>query len=984
MRRMFLMIAILVLLVFLTSCFLFKVKSFDVGGIDFQLKDGILEATSMSAFSGVEITLRGVYEEDDFTFPASLLHILSSKADSTAIAFTKAGGDISSGSQLFKLKGDFKSIQELEIEVNSFKLQEKKLHLAAKDPLPDGISVLDTWVDPYSDSHFLIHAKSISDIGGSELIIAYDPSKITIDKTLANEGVEALNAFASQLLIVQHEEGILKISTAFSGSGTNIIDEDIYRIYITTSGKGTTDIQLAGEVRDSSTNLISVNLTGGTVEIGGPILLGDFDANGEVGLTDFINFARNYGSILGDGIYNELYDIAPAEDYYGGNWVGIYDKSSPDGQVKLDDFIIFARNYGKAIPENTPPLLPSNPTPTDGATEVSLTPTLSWDCSDPDGDTLVFDVFVAVTGEPLTQVFYDLSTNSGYVDFLQANTSYVWQVVAKDARGATAEGPLWSFNIGEEFRDVLPEGFSASKSVPLEPENGFWVLFDLYTIDEITPSVEYLKASFTFEECDYEFYLPKVSEKQYADTENYRKWVFFPQEVVASGSKFLFSIFRSFDSEPIVAVDQTQTLGFDLTFLYHGIPFFLRDYSEETNNLFTLKRIIRQWEDTPVQIPATWNLNVTTDVEVSTESLGTMREVSFATSLHGGPVPPLLTGGERSFIGHISLPSIIPVDIERLTSPSTQTEQSIDSLQYAFPNLIIEYFTIRPRLKSNSWDEAFGFIHNDYIDYYLNAWANRFTYFRWSSSENGINWESDRYDWLNTISSKDFSDELFPEVIRSSSNVLSLRHFDLDEDGQTDFYAEFDSNTQSVYFLNRAQEMFHVETAYADIADYSVEAVSGQIVDFGQSLRDLNHGETFIVKTTAGKYAKIEILGVARMTADQILDAENGENLAPCEPIPIKPLDGSSDNDLQVELEWFCFDLEGDTITYDLYVGEESTLEVQAEGLATRAYILSSLQLGTTYNWRIIARDSLGGITEGPLWSFTVRDSEPSNYLPEK
>ncbi len=107
------------------------------------------------------------------------------------------------------------------------------------------------------------------------------------------------------------------------------------------------DLQNRREVRDSNTQLIGVTFTGGIIEIGGPKLLGDFDESGKVDLVDFINFARNYGSAIGDGKYDELYDIAPAEDHYDEGWVGIYDKCEPDGKVDLLDFIIFARNSRK-------------------------------------------------------------------------------------------------------------------------------------------------------------------------------------------------------------------------------------------------------------------------------------------------------------------------------------------------------------------------------------------------------------------------------------------------------------------------------------------------------------------------------------------------------------------------------------------------------------------------------------------------------------
>ena len=58
---------------------------------------------------------------------------------------------------------------------------------------------------------------------------------------------------------------------------------------------------------------------------GGP----DFDGDGTVGFTDFIQFAANVGLSRGDLGYDERYDL------------------DDDGQVGLSDFLIFAREFGK-------------------------------------------------------------------------------------------------------------------------------------------------------------------------------------------------------------------------------------------------------------------------------------------------------------------------------------------------------------------------------------------------------------------------------------------------------------------------------------------------------------------------------------------------------------------------------------------------------------------------------------------------------------
>ena len=68
-------------------------------------------------------------------------------------------------------------------------------------------------------------------------------------------------------------------------------------------------------------------------------LLGDFNQNGKVDLTDFEMFKNNYAGT------DLTYDIAPAVK--GSN--DIYSVRTPDGKIDILDFVIFARNYGKSL-----------------------------------------------------------------------------------------------------------------------------------------------------------------------------------------------------------------------------------------------------------------------------------------------------------------------------------------------------------------------------------------------------------------------------------------------------------------------------------------------------------------------------------------------------------------------------------------------------------------------------------------------------------
>ena len=97
------------------------------------------------------------------------------------------------------------------------------------------------------------------------------------------------------------------------------------------------------------------------------------------------------------------------------------------------------------VPVNHPPTAPTNPSPSNGATDISLMPTLSWEASDPDGDTLTFDLYFGIDSNNLELEKTDLIGESYATGTLNSGTKYYWKVVAKEGKGGETEGPIWSF-----------------------------------------------------------------------------------------------------------------------------------------------------------------------------------------------------------------------------------------------------------------------------------------------------------------------------------------------------------------------------------------------------------------------------------------------------------------------------------------------------------------------------------------------------------
>jgi hypothetical protein len=96
------------------------------------------------------------------------------------------------------------------------------------------------------------------------------------------------------------------------------------------------------------------------------------------------------------------------------------------------------------IEENNAPTAPNTPFPVSGSVDQELSVTLSWECLDPDGDALVYDVYFGTSSSP-ANVASGISSNTWQTGELTEGATYYWRVVAKDTKGATSESQIWNF-----------------------------------------------------------------------------------------------------------------------------------------------------------------------------------------------------------------------------------------------------------------------------------------------------------------------------------------------------------------------------------------------------------------------------------------------------------------------------------------------------------------------------------------------------------
>lgn len=162
-------------------------------------------------------------------------------------------------------------------------------------------------------------------------------------------------------------------------------------------------------------------------------------------------------------------------------------------------YVVALNQFGSSAPSETvtvttpsfgfSPNAPSNPFPSDESTNLPRQLLLSWQCSDPDGDPLTYDVFFG-----LGPYLYPADSNLQIAKYdpgpLQFGTEYNWKVTAKDDNLHRTEGAVWHFTTedsmfslsvvvdGEGFVTVEPDlpryAYADSVTLAAVPDSGWY------------------------------------------------------------------------------------------------------------------------------------------------------------------------------------------------------------------------------------------------------------------------------------------------------------------------------------------------------------------------------------------------------------------------------------------------------------------------------------------------------------------------------
>lgn len=104
-------------------------------------------------------------------------------------------------------------------------------------------------------------------------------------------------------------------------------------------------------------------------------------------------------------------------------------------------------SYEQGNGENQPPNIPTFVSPQNYATNVSTNPILKWNCSDPDGDVVSYNVVYGTSYPPTWILAENLYDNQAQLTDLYTETKYYWYVDAMDDEFVTS-GDIWEFTTG--------------------------------------------------------------------------------------------------------------------------------------------------------------------------------------------------------------------------------------------------------------------------------------------------------------------------------------------------------------------------------------------------------------------------------------------------------------------------------------------------------------------------------------------------------
>jgi len=647
-----------------------------------------------------------------------------------------------------------------------------------------------------------------------------------------------------------------------------------------------------------------------------------------------IGRAKIWSAPLSSGQYDIVFDV---------NRDGIYEYGV--------DYVAEAGTVGfKVI--NNPPDVPSSPQPADGASAIGVLTGLSWLGGDPDlGDTVTYDLYLDTASPPATLVAADLTSPSYNPTMLDYATTYYWQVVARDSQGAETPGPVWSFTtLAAAESDLDGDGLN-------DEQEGIW------GTDPLDPDSD---------DDGYEDGVEVDIGTDPLDPASYPRLQYWARTYGGSYKDRLSAVHPTADGGYIVA-GTTESFGAGFSDIWvlklagDGAVEWQRsyggsghDYVSDIHPTADGGYIVAGYTES-FSPPGAWVLKLAGDgaIEWQRSYGGYTRPSVIEPTPDGGYV---VAGGVGDY-GWVM----------ELTADGGVVWQKY----YWFPDSAYgeELYAIEPTADG-------GYIAGGYGD----PFGEDDTYFLVLklSGDGSVEWQRVYdYGWVNSVTQTSDGDY----IAAGSGRIIRLGPY-----GETIWQREYSG----------------VEIEYLEPVSHGGYIVAGWIWGSGGQdglvMRldpngDVDSSCGFIYPSanppsspqlsweeSPSTPADTPAIPVDTSASPSVTE---GTDLLVCSafvtnnppevPSYPSPPDGSTGTPIYTGLGWVGGDPDpGDTVTYDVYFGTSPAPPLLASNQPCCIYDLPVLDYSTTYYWRVVARDSQGMETPGPIWSFST-ESRPYN-----
>jgi formylglycine-generating enzyme required for sulfatase activity len=178
--------------------------------------------------------------------------------------------------------------------------------------------------------------------------------------------------------------------------------------------------------------------------------------------TDESGFVIERSTSAGSGFAQVDQTLADVEEYLDDS---VIPNTTYYYRVRTMDLIGRLSKAGSSLRadamDNASPLLPTAPSPADNTSDLDPAGllTLTWETSDADGPAPTCELYFGEARNALSSLAQGLTTYTHtFSDTLAWTRFFFWRIAARDAHGATALSPIWSFGTKIE-RISVPTGY---------------------------------------------------------------------------------------------------------------------------------------------------------------------------------------------------------------------------------------------------------------------------------------------------------------------------------------------------------------------------------------------------------------------------------------------------------------------------------------------------------------------------------------------